>query len=41
MESAIKAFVETAHLSGLNVDDVLALLDAGLNIKGILELIGV
>jgi len=41
MESAIKAFVEAARLSGLDVDDVLALLDAGLNIKGILELIGV
>ena len=41
MEGAIESFVETAHLAGLNVDDLLALLDAGLNIKEIIELIGV
>ena len=41
MEGAIKAFVETAHLAGLDVDDLLALLDGGLNIKEIIELIGV
>ena len=39
MEGAIESFVETAHLAGLNVDDLLALLDAGLNIKEIIEII--
>ena len=33
--------METAHLAGLDVDDLLALLDAGLNLKEIIELIGV
>ena len=41
MEGAIESFVETAHLAGLDLDDLLALLDAGLNIKEILEIIAV
>ena len=39
MEGAIESFVETAHLAGLDVDVLLALLGAGLNIKEILEII--
>jgi CheY-like chemotaxis protein len=41
IEGAIEAFVETAHLAGLNLDDLLALFDAELNIKEILEIIAV
>lgn len=41
MEGAIGSFVETAYLVGLDLDDLLALLDAGLNIKEILEIIAV
>ena len=41
IEGAIEALVETAHLAGLNLDDLLALLDAELNIKEILEIIAV
>lgn len=39
MEGAIEAFVQTAHLAGLDLDDLLALLNAGLSIKEILEII--
>ena len=41
MEGAIESFVETAHLAGLDLDDLLALLNAGLNIKEIFEIIAV
>jgi len=41
MEGAIESFVETAHLAGLELDDLLVLRDAGLNIKEILEIIAV
>ena len=41
IEGAIEAFVESAHLAGLNLDDLLALFDAELNIKQILEIIAV
>jgi len=41
IEGAIEAFVETAHLAGLDLDDLLALLDAELNIKEILKIIAV
>jgi hypothetical protein len=41
MEGAIESFVETAHLAGLDLDDLLALLNAGLNIREIFEIIAV
>ena len=41
MEGAIESFVQTAHLAGLDLDDLLALLNAGLNIKEILGIIAV
>lgn len=41
MEGAIESFVETAHLAGLDLDDLLALLNAGLNVREILEIIAV
>jgi len=41
MEGAIESFVETAHVAGLDLDDLMGLLDAGLNIKEILEIIAV
>ena len=41
MEGAIESFVETAHLAGLDLDDLLALLNTGLNIREILEIIAV
>jgi len=41
MEGAIESFVETAHFAGLDLDDLMGLLDAGLNIKEILEIIAV
>ena len=41
MEGAIESFVQTAHLAGLDLDDLMGLLDAGLNIKEILEIIAV
>lgn len=41
MEGAIESFVETVHLAGLDLDDPLALLNAGLNVREILEIIAV
>jgi hypothetical protein len=38
MESAIESFVEMARLAGLKPNDLVALLDAGLDIKEILEI---
>ncbi len=41
MEGALKAFLEAAYLAGLDPDDLLGLLDAGLDIKDLLRIIAV
>ncbi len=41
LESALEELVQRAHLAGLVIDDLIVLLDGGLGVKEILEVIAV